>query len=252
VETRLSRISVFHTLEVGLHSSEEALLDNINGKTRYEIRRAAADSLEYSGFVKCAECELNRFVGFYDMFARHKALPSANRAKLNALAAAGQLAMTRISTRDGSDLVWHAYVCVAGRARLLSSASLFRLSTDASQRYLVGRANRLCHWRDMLLFRSAGFSWYDFGGWYAGSESAEQLRINAFKQEFVGARAVSYNCFVPMTLIGRSAVRAFVTAERARAVLVRLGLTREVGKAVGGNSPRPVGDEDRSELREVS
>ena len=43
VETRLSRISVFHALEVGLHSSEEALLDNINGKTRYEIRRAAAD-----------------------------------------------------------------------------------------------------------------------------------------------------------------------------------------------------------------
>jgi hypothetical protein len=69
------------------------------------------------------------------------------------------------------------------RARFLySSSGRFEGSNSA----LVGRANRWCHWKDMLHLREHGIRTYDLGGIAVGAEAAAVSGINDFKIRFGG------------------------------------------------------------------
>jgi len=85
----------------------------------------------------------------------------------------------------------------------LHSASLFREYSDTPTRNLIGRANRNLHWHDLLRYKEAGVPLFDFGGWYDGRDDEEQLRINAFKEEFGGRVVREFHCAVPASLRGR-------------------------------------------------
>jgi hypothetical protein len=104
---------------------------------------------------------------------------------------------------DGAALVWHAHLRAPGRVRLLHSTSLFREQQNPADRSLIGRANRWHHWQDMLRFREEGFCVFDLGGWYAGNDDAELLRINQYKQAFGGRLAKEYNFAIPGSTRGR-------------------------------------------------
>jgi len=93
----------------------------------------------------------------------------------------------------GATVVWHVHAVTQEKATLLHSASHFRQLDDNEARAVVGRANRLLHWRDMLFFKAEGKSVYDFGGWYASTENVELLRINQFKEGFGGVRTDQFN-----------------------------------------------------------
>ncbi len=81
---------------------------------------------------------------------------------------------------------------------LSHSASLYR-GRDKDFRNLVGRANRLHHFKDMLFFKGNACNLYDFGGWYAGTEDQERLMINRFKEEFGGQKVLQYNAVLNRT-----------------------------------------------------
>jgi hypothetical protein len=74
-----------------------------------------------------------------------------------------------------------------GRVRLIRSASLFR-ETGHEERQKIGRANRLLHFHDILLFQQEGLGLYDLGGYYPDKAplNAELKRINEFKESFGG------------------------------------------------------------------
>jgi hypothetical protein len=93
------------------------------------------------------------------------------------------------------------------RVRLLHSVSLFR-SEDRDRQALIGRANRLLHWKDMCAWRARGVGLYDFGGEYHGEEDAAQVRIAAFKRGFGGEVVPIYSGVRGITLVGRLALEA--------------------------------------------
>ena len=71
--------------------------------------------------------------------------------------------------------------------RLLRNVVLFGFLVsrkDKDFQGLVGRANRLHHWKDMISFKSKGLDQYDFGGWYEGRKTRDRLKINQFKEGF--------------------------------------------------------------------
>lgn len=200
------RCETFHTLLVDLTLPPEALLAAIHKDTRYDIRRAEKDGLAAEHLGRPIQV-MEAFLTFYNTFAQQKHLPLLDPVFLQRIAEANQLTLTRIM-REGETLVWHAYYCASGRARLLYSASLFR-DMDSRQRQLVGRANRYLHWRDMLAFSEAGFQTYDLGGWAPPETGdAEKLRINQFKEEFGGTPAIEFNCEYPASIKGRLAYAA--------------------------------------------
>ena len=113
--------------------------------------------------------------------------------------------MASAAAFDGQEqVVMHSYIVdrEASRARLLHSASLFRNVDDSKERNAIGRANRLLHFKAMMLFAEQGFDCYDFGGYAMDTEDRDLVSINRFKDEFGGelAEESSYLSY-PMFLI---------------------------------------------------
>lgn len=209
--------TAFHSIMIDLSRPEADLFQDIKKGTRYEIRRAAEkDGVQERFWSGAGGPALDGFIEFYDRFALDKRLPRANRPKLRELAGAAALALSTAGQADGQPIVWHAYVLAAERARLLHSASLFRERQDPQSRQRIGRANRYLHWRDMLHFKQAGVRLLDMGGWYDGSEDAERLRINAFKEEFGGTPIRAFNTQAGITWKGRAVVRLVRLLQRWR------------------------------------
>jgi lipid II:glycine glycyltransferase (peptidoglycan interpeptide bridge formation enzyme) len=193
----------FYTVLIDLNRDSETLFANMKRGTRYEIRRGAnQDHLRYDLWDGSDAHAFKEFCEYCDEFLEQKRQPKLDRRWLSLLAGARLLVLSRVGDTGGESLVWHAYHCSPQRATLLYSASLFRRNQSPEYRNKVGRANRYLHWEDMLRFKSAGISTYDFGGWYEGTTDHERLRINKFKEQFGGEVVKNYICEQALTLKG--------------------------------------------------
>jgi hypothetical protein len=201
----------FTTIVLDLTLPEATLLAGLKKDTQYAVRRATTkDGLVYRPADIAGPDDLEPFAGFYDAFAARKGLAPLDRTILRAYAAANVLDLSCVSDADGAPLVWHAYYRGTDRVRLLHSASHFRESDDSAYRAMLGRANRFHHWQDILRFKKEGITVYDLGGWYAGHEDEEKLRINKFKEEFGGTLVETYDGERALTWKGR--LYRFVTS----------------------------------------
>jgi hypothetical protein len=177
--------TVERSLIADLTESETVMWEKIGKTCRYKIRRSETkDAVACSFDASPSEEHIDSFVKFYDIFAAGKSLNPLDRNWIEAIVRAGRLRLTR-AEHDGTTLVRHSYIVAGGTARLLQTASLFR-DTDAEQRAVIGRANRLLHWRDMTAFKDAGLERYDWGGIFENESTPERKGINEFKREFGG------------------------------------------------------------------
>lgn len=194
-----ARNSEFYTLVLDLETDDRELMSRFHRNTRSQIRRAQdEDGLSHVVMRSPTAEDAERFSAHYAEFARSKGMPPLNPSELDDRRRAGMLMLSRIGNADGV-LVWHAYLRVNRIAVLARSASLFRGSSEETQR-LVGRANRLHHWLDMQYLRSDGCKHYDMGGWYAGKEDTSKLLINRFKEQFGGQKVLQYDAVLHRTL----------------------------------------------------
>ena len=193
-----------HCLLIDLRQDAPDLMAQIGAHARQQIRRAQQkDGVSCERLNTESTASLGEFCDAYNTFADQKGQPRIPLRRLTLLAKGGILEVTRAATPAGMPLAWHAYVCAAGRTRLMFSCSHFRNHHDSASRSLIGRANRLLHWHDMLEFKQKGFTLYDMGGWHHAGTDPELVRINQFKSEFGGYVAPSYSCKHPLTLKGR-------------------------------------------------
>ncbi|HKA39379.1 MAG TPA: GNAT family N-acetyltransferase [Burkholderiales bacterium] len=192
-----SSLSLVTDLSVG----EDAMRDQFGKDCRYKIRRAETRDRLHTEFIVDPERRLDEFRAFYDSFARQKSVGPSDHRWLVAACRVRRLAMSSAS-RDGEALVWHAYFVSGTTARLEYTGSSFR-DRENEYRALVGRANRLLHWRDMLQFKEMGIRRYDWGGIFEDESVPENAGINRFKKEFGGRQERTYDCAVPVTLKGR-------------------------------------------------
>jgi hypothetical protein len=207
-----------HTRLIDLRQDAETLLAGIDSSTRYKIRRAEQrDGVRCTRWDTRSEASLKEFCDAFNTFAREKGQPILDLWRLRPLADAGILEITRAAAADDVPLVWHSYLRVGDRARLLHSCSLHRSADDTGFRNLIGRANRYLHWSDMLLFKKEGFALYDMGGWHLAGTDPELVRINEFKESFGGDVVPCYSSTRPLTVKGRIVSRLRDLARRRRA-----------------------------------
>lgn len=201
----LAMVDTQGTLLIDLQRPEEEIFAAFEKDTKYEIRRAGTKDGIQCALLASADITGEVLAGFaaqYRAFAAEKGIPALNLKRLEQLRRKGALCLGRAAAPDGTPLAWHAYLIEERRARLLYSLSLYR---EAADRNLVGRANRLLHWKDMTAFQALGIATYDFGGYYRGGTDPAKLRINQFKAEFSGEQRVEYNGFIFLNLKGRVA-----------------------------------------------
>ncbi len=193
---------VFPTLLIDLTKTELNLYSDIKQNTRYEIRRSETKDNCIAEYFFKQDNMLRDFSKFYGIFAEYSGLPKLDYIKLNQMFINDRIVFSRINC-EGETLVWHAYYCIGGRARLLYSVSIFHGLTSA-QRNLIGRANRYLHWKDIVHFKNLNYHSYDLGGWSPlGDSDIKKQKINKFKEEFGGRKIVNYDCIYPDSRIGK-------------------------------------------------
>ncbi len=196
-----------HTLLIDLTLDEDALQRGFDADLRWRLRRATRDGLVHEHLDARDAQVRDRFYAFHQWWAAEIGLRAVQRGRLDRMAEAGHLDLSSVSTPEGKALVWSAYYVDGRRARGLYRPS-YLCHASSAERQLVGRATRYLIWRDMLRFKSHGYTLFDFGGWYEGGTDAQLLRVNASKKEF-GARLVQeWNCDEGVSWRGKLALWA--------------------------------------------
>jgi len=184
------------TVTIDLGQPEADIFKKFGKDTRNEIRRAETKDLVVCSLLQSHEISdpmLTELELHYRHLVRLKGITPLNLQRIRLLRKQGQLFLSKADTPDGATLAWHVYLVAHRRSRLLHSVSLFRESQEPAQRALVGRANRLLHWKDIIGFKQCGLALYDLGGYYLGKTDESKLRINQFKDEFHGELRTEYN-----------------------------------------------------------
>jgi len=178
----------FSTKLIDLSQSEEEIFAQFRKNTQYEIRRAEREGVSCDFEVLPEE-----FADFYNCVAATAGWDRIRGAQLDSAGANRRLTAARDAT---GTLAVHSYIVdpAQARVRLWHSAAIQAQEGSAERRNLVGRANRLLHFRDMLHFKQAGFALYDFGGYSTDANDRKKQAIARFKDSF-GGRMVSETNF---------------------------------------------------------
>jgi lipid II:glycine glycyltransferase (peptidoglycan interpeptide bridge formation enzyme) len=169
----------FTTLFNDLTLDEAFLWKGIKKNTKYEINRAKnKDNLICSEFLG----DKAFFIDFYNKFSIQKGLDQINANSLDCFE--DNLIITQVRKEEEKHvLVMHCYFTDDNsRARLLYSAS----HKDVDDNNLVGRANRLLHWNDILALKSKLYEILDWGGCRVDENGKAETGIGKFKQDFGG------------------------------------------------------------------
>ncbi|HEY0281204.1 MAG TPA: hypothetical protein VGC27_01115 [Rhizomicrobium sp.] len=195
------------TVVIDLAPPEDALWNGVDVQTRKAIRQAEREGVQV-GRVSELSAELwNRFYAAYQKLrSRKKAADPLGIGQISELIERDSYVMTTSRDANGTILSWHGYVYGSGKVRLVNTISDIDPSRGTQWNNLIGRAHRLHHWKDMLLFKEDGAETYDLGGVYRGTADQEQINIAKFKMRFGGSPAETYDAVLPLTVKGRFAL----------------------------------------------
>ncbi|MDR2408286.1 MAG: peptidoglycan bridge formation glycyltransferase FemA/FemB family protein, partial [Bacteroidales bacterium] len=180
--------------------SEDVIFSKIERGTRYEINRCRSkDNIT----IKTLDSASNKesFYQIYDEFAVSKSLPRIRKNEVDLLIK-NNMYIIRSCVYDNKKIVYHTYITSGRRVRLAASISFLKASDDNKFRNLIGRANRLLHWDDILYFKNNGYTIYDFGGIGIDATNREVSGINKFKEGFGGIPVKEYKSFIPVSFKG--------------------------------------------------
>jgi hypothetical protein len=202
-ETRTSRID--------LTRHPDVLLADMSKTCRYEIRRAERIRGRFT--IDAGERATEDFLGLYNEFVAWKGYTHPMRARRyqDYLAVSDVV----VAYLDGEPLVGHLNLRdeQTRRVRIAFSASNRRGGDE--RRRLAAWVNRYLHWHELLMYRSAGFETYDFGGVGDGTSS-----VARFKLSFGGEAEVGHCCVVAGPL-ARGPVEAFERIAGVRRAMAR-------------------------------
>lgn len=193
----------FLTLQIDLTKSEEILFSEIHKNTRIHInKKSNKDQFQYSIFDSPSNMEIEEYAAYYNRFAETKKLKNCNVSKLKALKENNGLVISRICDPAGEIMCSMAYIVDGIRARILYTASLYRLPEYYEKRNSIGRAHRYMIWLDILYFKDKGINIYDLGGLTMKKENKEMENIDSYKLKFGGRIVTEYNMYRPLNILG--------------------------------------------------
>lgn len=197
-----------HSLEIDLRSAESDIWSGFTASTRNQINRAGREGIRQEIWLQPDSAIVDQFFDFFRMFRAERSLGTGDPLWMHDYARQGALALTRAVDAADECLVWHSYFRNASWVRQLQSVSLFANADDKEKRNKIARANRYLHWADLTAFQKESAEHFDFGGWYAGGTDEKLLRINAFKEEFGGAKTTRFHSVLPVSITGKLFMKA--------------------------------------------
>ncbi len=189
--------SEFETLITDLTEAEEEIKHHFSKSCKYKVNRATREDVQWTilDSSEITDEELESFATFFASFWESKGTSLSDNEKLlrelRAYRDAGALTLAFVMV-NGEKAVYHTHIADDTTARLLHSASLYRLQTDeeGNTKNLIGMANRLLHFEEMKHFKENGKTRYDWGG---AGHTEDVIHITEFKESFGGAPVVYYS-----------------------------------------------------------
>jgi|JI6StandDraft_1071083.scaffolds.fasta_scaffold11428_3 hypothetical protein len=180
-----------HTVELNLEQDVDTIYANFRNTVKQEIRKSEKEG------VVCdfRQDNIDEFVQFYNDFAHAKKIYPTSK---NRIIEMGDSLKMSYATLDGQLLVAHSYLVdeEVGIARLFHSAS--KRLDETVDRNVIGRANKLLTYKDILYFKEKGYKILDFGGYLDNAQDKSMQGINEFKMSFGGEKVtcINYNSFL--------------------------------------------------------
>lgn len=198
-----ARWRYFYNRLIDLSKSSEALLSEMEPKTVAKIESAEKDNLscewrQLSKGEQLDEIELS----WNQSIEAKRRWGMLNRSWLGEMISAGALEIATARDPSGAWLVYAGLFRDKHRVQQLLSVSARRGELDPAIRAKTNRASCFLLWKTMLCLKKQGIKYFDFGGWYPGSDDIQLLGANAFKKGFGGEVIQEFECEQIVTLKG--------------------------------------------------
>lgn len=183
------------TVELNLEQDVDTIYGNFRNTVKQEIRKSEKEG------VVCdfEQNKVDEFVAFYNDFANAKKIYPTSKQRVVELGNNLEMCFANL---NGEMLVAHTYLVdkEVGIARLYHSAS--RRLDETVDRNVIGRANKLLTYKDILHFKEKGYKILDFGGYADNTEDKSLKGINEFKLSFGGEKVtcINYNSILYYTI----------------------------------------------------
>ena len=188
---------------IDLTKSEDELFDDFGKNTKPKVKRALTEGMRFS-----PESDANVLLQTYNAFSAAKHRPPMDESVLHAYWP--RMFATKLM-HEGEVLVMHSYLYdpELRRACQMHSASLFRSTDDGARQNLMGRANRLLQYLDMLWLKEKGAHVFDLGGYALHTTDPELIEVNDFKDGF-GGQLVEESNYYSLPLYWLRRTKTFV------------------------------------------
>jgi len=168
---------------IDLSKPIEELFQSIHPTIRYDIKMGEKQEFVIENNFQPTNAECEQLLKPYNSFARAKAIKSISRNWLFAAAEQKCIWLTSI-VQDGLPVAAHIYIHDTKQIILTHSYN----NLDFTNNTLRGYANKLLHWKDILLFKEKGLMLYNWGGVNPSLQG-----ISEFKTRFGGKPIEQYS-----------------------------------------------------------
>jgi hypothetical protein len=205
---------------IDLSKSPEDLLFEMEAKTREKIRIAETQdriSCEWCDLTTAEELDAIERMWNQSKEAQRRWGP-LDRVWLEEMISARALELAAARGPSGTAIVHAIFFKDKRRVQQLLSVSPFCERPTPEIRAKTNRANCLLVWQTLLRLKKRNVGWFDFGGWYPGTEDIQLLGANAYKKSFGGQVVREFECEQVVTIKGWVVLNAARMIARAKAV----------------------------------
>ncbi|ULQ54437.1 GNAT family N-acetyltransferase [Flavihumibacter fluvii] len=178
---------ITYTVENDLTLDHDTMYAGFQKSLRQQIRQS-----EEAG-IKCYfHDDIDGFVSFFNDFAASKNLPPTSKRRIEEMEGFLKLSYAEL---DGMVLVAHSTLVDEKNKIVRAFHSASKRLDDSFDKSLIGKANKVLHYRDMTHFKELGYEVYDFGGYTENTEDKALQGINNFKLLFGGQKVACTNYY---------------------------------------------------------
>jgi len=208
----------FYNRLIDLTKTPEALVADMDPKTVAKIQKVAdEDKLTCEWRLVTDASELDEIELMWNQSIESKRRwGKLDRDWLSELIAARAFELAAAREPTGALVVFAGMFRENRRAQQLMSVSPPRTALVPAVRAKTNRASCFLLWKAMLRLKEQGVRYFDFGGWYPGTEDIQLLGANAFKKSLGGQTVREFECEQIVTLKGWALLTAARLIARAK------------------------------------
>jgi hypothetical protein len=194
----------FYNRLIDLSKTPEALLADMDPKTVVKIQKAAdEDKLTCEWRLITDPNELDEIELMWNQSLESKRRwGKLDRYWLGEMIVGRAFELAAARDPSGALVVFSGMFREKHRVQQLMNVSPPRTALAPAVRAKTNRASCFLLWNAMLRLKEQGVRYFDFGGWYPGTDDIQLLGANAFKKSLGGQTIREYECEQIVTLKG--------------------------------------------------